>query len=306
MFNWILYVWVLPAVVSQCPNKAEVLRHFGSYGSHCPHSETWRGAIHRFDPSPKKTIVVTGCSKGYDAIEWLQRFQRPILPLQDEWARKWKRFEKGACGQANDRLGVQEQGIHHGVPSVFCIEPSPVLFRHLRAVGAHLPGFHVQNLVFTGDPQVRTLPFPNGTSEAARIGQGVPVSASTMDAWVKEQRVGIIDVLSLDAEGHDPLILLSSSRLLASNSLRYLEFEAHLVGPWDYFHLQDLINYLDNVGMVCFWAIGKRLFPLTGCWHDEYETKKAWTNVVCAPRLDPTSKPFLPILRNISNQLISP
>jgi hypothetical protein len=73
-----------------------------------------------------------------------------------------------------------------------------------------------------------------------------------LDTWADEENIDILDFLCLDTEGWDPLVLMGGSRLLAR--VRLLEFEVHTVGTWETFKLKTLIDFLDGLCMLCFYA----------------------------------------------------
>ena len=94
-------------------------------------------------------------------------------------------------------------------------------------------------------------------------------------------------ILSVDAEGNDPLVLRGAARALASGRVRYLEFEHQRYRAWSKLELADTIRELDDFGYECFWALDKgKLVTITRCWHPTWTHKHSWSNVVCARRED--------------------
>jgi len=130
-----------------------------------------------------------------------------------------------------------------------------------------------------------------GDGELAR---GQVVAATTVDAWLAQepslsgQRAQgaplTVDVLAIDAEGHDPEVLKGAEGLLSRGGARILEFEYHHLREWGVTSLQSVLQRLDAWGYDCFLLQRKgRVLRLTGCWHSSYEFK-AWSNVMCVHR----------------------
>ena len=92
------------------------------------------------------------------------------------------------------------------------------------------------------------------------------------------------EVLTIDTEGYDALVLMSAARTLSSGHVGYIEFEYNFVQPWADYHLEYVIDYLDNLQYDCFWATNKGiLFRVTGCYDKKYDVHN-WSNLVCAHR----------------------
>ena len=319
---------ILPAAllarVCNASNLAFVSSHEKKHGPrarrlrHCPTSNRWRTALHKVDPDPHKTILSTGCNKGDDAIRFHAMFDNPadleatpVFSLKDWWrsmkANGLDARDCGQCGGCKDHFIPKNTGNNYGRPSVSCIEASSKLATILAASSAALnygpkQGFHVSNAAFVGSRLITEVLFPNGTSEGAMVStnaKGAPVKALTLDQWADDNNVDILDILALDTEGFDYKVLLGASKLLANNRIRYLEFEVHNTGLWIGRFLKDLIEHLDTVGMVCFWATDV-LTQISGCWDPGYDKpqRKYWSNVVCAPLHDPLGRPFLPVLES--------
>merc|ERR1712232_1452999 len=145
-----------------------------------------------------------------------------------------------------------------------------------------------------------TASFPNWTQpgvehlsildkESGAIAPGeVIVKSYTLDAWADEylQPGQVIDILALDLEGYDAKVLFGAARLFTQGRVRLLEFEVHTVSEWEKMRLKDVLDYLGNLGFICYYAGQSLLWRISGsCWTDEYEQDdvKWWSNVVCAP-----------------------
>lgn len=91
--------------------------------------------------------------------------------------------------------------------------------------------------------------------------------------------------MSIDTEGNDLRVLLGGIKTLASDKIKYLEFEYHNVNRWARSDLQDTIDLLDQLNFDCYWALNSgKLSRLTGCWHDSYYSERKWSNVACINR----------------------
>lgn len=304
----------------ECNPKAteeDYRRRKGNY--HCPDS-IWRILIKNFDPSENKTALVTGCNKGFDAVELLTYFASPepnMMHLSaSNWWQELKRLVPkigcGACRQckstfSGDRAVSPNYGRGQQNPKIYCIEAMPTTAALTKKVAENLGydkrGLIISNGAFIGSQIEHHVLFSNDSigAEAMQVGHGkVAVPAMTVDKWVNDMGIDILDFLILDTEGFDPKVLWGAAALLGDNRVRLIEFEMHTVGEWSHIRVADVLDYLDNVGMVCFLCGQSHIWRITGCWNEDLFAKyKTWNNVVCAPIIDPTGKPFLPILEEL-------
>lgn len=99
----------------------------------------------------------------------------------------------------------------------------------------------------------------------------------------------LVDILMIDTEGNDPKALQGASGLLAGKGAKVVIFEYHRNGEWGKWRegvtLEKSINLLDSWGYDCYWQGNARLWPITGCYHSNYETHN-WSNVMCILRGD--------------------
>ena len=95
-----------------------------------------------------------------------------------------------------------------------------------------------------------------------------------------------VDVLMLDTEGNDPKVISGSELLLKNKDVRALLFEYHRNGQWETVKLRGVVEQVAQYGYDCYWQGQARLWPITGCWHDNYEFHN-WSNVICLLREDP-------------------
>ena len=107
------------------------------------------------------------------------------------------------------------------------------------------------------------------------------VTVETLDGVVQ----GTVDYLSLDVEGHDPVVLDGGPGTVATAKL--VEFEYHFRGAWAIDSLRERAAQFDALGFDCYLqgAHGS-LWRLTGgCFSHAYEIKR-WANVACVRRAE--------------------
>ena len=114
------------------------------------------------------------------------------------------------------------------------------------------------------------------------------VQLSTVDDLVtRYQLPRVIDVLTIDAEGHDPLVLEGMSAVLRDKRVTLLEFEYHSKGFWNTKHpnsrtLERSTSMLGDMGYRCYLEGPPSVYlPINqGCWRARFERHK-WSNVFC-------------------------
>ena len=162
---------------------------------------------------------------------------------------------------------------------------------------------HLHQAAAVGDPALTSVPFMvcspgeegcgvvlEGSSDAAwahapkeRRGALQNVTATTVDAFASRLAAPVIDVLTVDAEGLDPDVLVGAEGLLRSQRVRLLEFEYNWQRSWEKTTLQSVVEKLDGFGYDCFLMQHQFLLRATGCWVPAYEFKN-WGNVMCLSR----------------------
>jgi FkbM family methyltransferase len=103
---------------------------------------------------------------------------------------------------------------------------------------------------------------------------------SYFDKFVQSK--GPVNMLLIDVEGWDFDVLFGASSVL--DRTQYLEFEYHSTGPWGRYHLPDTVRLLDHKGFTCYWSGKSKLWRITGCYFDVYNTYHGWSNVACVHR----------------------
>ena len=74
----------------------------------------------------------------------------------------------------------------------------------------------------------------------------------------------LIDILLIDAEGHDPLVLAGSIKSLKMKRIRVIIFEYHSVALWRISSLETWVTKLAVYGYVCYFEGTDRLWRITG------------------------------------------
>lgn len=163
---------------------------------------------------------------------------------------------------------------------------------------------HVLNMAVTGRRGLDTIGFDADCDRGAEV-CGVSstskhqVQATTMDEWFEKQLFPQVDIMVIDAEGHDPDILDGARDMLMSQAVRVLVFEYHHVGTWASRELRSVVSRLDVSGYDCFLLQqGATALRLTKCWNSAFEFKD-WSNVMCVLRKEApllaTMNSFIPL-----------
>ena len=125
------------------------------------------------------------------------------------------------------------------------------------------------------------------TSSSKRLPSNV-VEQSTVDELLARQTLPqIIDVITIDTEGHDALVLEGMSAVLRQKRVTLLEFEYHSIGFWaakrrDGRNLEQTTARLGEFGYRCWLEGSPNVYvPINqGCWRPKLERRK-WSNVFC-------------------------
>lgn len=114
------------------------------------------------------------------------------------------------------------------------------------------------------------------------------IKQSTLDDLsVSLQLPEVIDVCTIDTEGHDPLVLEGMAALLRGKRVTLLEFEYHGKGFWSRTNperrsLERTAAMLGDMGYRCYLEAPTSVYlPINqGCWHPRFEARR-WSNVLC-------------------------
>ena len=120
----------------------------------------------------------------------------------------------------------------------------------------------------------------------------VKVPSIRLDSYMAAHSIERVAFVTIDAEGHDALVLDGLREALSRGAVDVIEFEYHHVGMWAHTKggrslratLRDLYVY----GYACFWQASDHgrasceLAPASAmCWDERFEIR-AWSNLVCA------------------------
>jgi FkbM family methyltransferase len=292
--------------------------------TNCP-SKPWIDAMIQSDPVPDKIIIDVGCNKGDDAIEWMERWDPSGSEWSKaKWVNQLQRtlnetgnaptyccgpprttgYQKAASFAASEGSGGQANLMAQGSPIGVCVEPMEttvdLLLRVQHSLGYDLNNqkhgaFHVVAAALSDKADYNsTIDFPDGTAGIENAGivdshnrNVKAVALSTVDNIVADLQLPRVDILTMDTEGHDPVVLLGASAALAT--VRYLEFEVHRdLGDtaWGSTTLGSVVHKLDALGLDCYWAGNHgSLLSMNRCWGHGFE-KGVWGNAACVRRDD--------------------
>jgi FkbM family methyltransferase len=109
------------------------------------------------------------------------------------------------------------------------------------------------------------------------------VSLTSIDAYCRDRSIQHINLLKVDAEGHDSIVLLGALAMLQAREIDFIQFEYNQRWINERKLLRDAFKYLQPLG----YRIGK----LTGDavqfypnWHSELETYRESNYVACLPQ----------------------
>jgi len=278
--------------------------------SSCPRITAVMKTLAENSPSSIPVVISVGCNKGDDFITSLRLFSKNYTYSLETWY-DWmnsKNVSDYACGQHND---MSFDTIPNNTKSVigYCIEPMEstinMLSSALHDVGYDTREARLIQAAVSNYPG--TFPFPNVIMGRENVGfhsekkypnaTTTTVQVITLETFVQQENVTMIDYLSIDSEGHDMQVILGGIDLFASQSVRFFEFEHHADGRWGTSGLRDLIELLDSMGYDCYWSLWHSLARITGCWSDKY-LEKMWSNIVCINRGDEKTHAMMESMAN--------
>jgi FkbM family methyltransferase len=257
----------------------------------------------------KRLILSVGCNTALDTVGLaLQLSHNPIFNVET-----WTETMQNTTGRVFTPVcrGATQLSFRSNNPSKFlpieihCIEPIDntvnAIQQTAKLLGLDQHGFHAHQYVVSNSTGV--ISFPHGdvgveylaTSLCGKQVMGKMVFCHdvpmvTLDDFARQHLLSdtddrMVDILTIDTEGFDWRVLRGARSIVSRT--RYLEFEYH--DAWaEGDLLKDAVDYLEELGFVCYFAGQKRLFKLTnGCWVNEKHEYRVWSNVACVHRSEP-------------------
>ena len=283
--------------------------------SSCP-NPTWLNTMLDLDYNKsssrshaKRLLLSVGCNTALDAVGLAHEISHnPIFDVQT-----WTEQMQNVTGHLFKPVcpGATQQNFKSGdaqtvLPiEIHCIEPIDNTINAIKETSQQLGldqhGFHSHQYVMSNSTGV--ISFPTGDVGVEYLASKL-CGRRVMGKWVRCHDVPMmtlddfamqhlpwlsesdqtVDILTIDTEGFDWRVL-QGARSIVSRT-RYIEFEYH--AQWGQEELlKDAVDYLENLGFVCYFAGKERLFKLTnGCWVNRYEAR-VWSNVACVHRSEP-------------------
>lgn len=242
--------------------------------------------------NPSATLVSIGCNKGDDLVNKMRYWSNNVSYSYNSMLRvaSFQREGNRACPMDPEADITLSSGRVRPVRG-FCVEAMKSTFEAVSTIYKTLGwDTEIQTIYAAMSSVPGVTEFPRHSSGVESIGLGSEsqfgtevVDVRTVDELAKTYDLQKIDILSIDTEGNDMRVIFGAVHSLSK--VRFLEFEYHNVNRWQYSDLQDLIDLLDQFNFDCYWPLNDgRLLRLTGCWHDSYYAKRAWSNVACCSR----------------------
>jgi FkbM family methyltransferase len=156
-----------------------------------------------------------------------------------------------------------------GIQTTFCFEPTPESFAILNRnlVGLNYKHFSIAFSDFDGKAFFNINSFeetnsllnsaPTGTSIDTLTKQKsqITVNVLTLDHFCDENRVDIIDILKIDAQGNTLPILNGAKKILEHSRVKLIQCEVEFIRIYESQYLyHDVAKYLDHFGY-CLYSL---------------------------------------------------
>lgn len=179
-------------------------------------------------------------------------------------------------------------GEMHVAVNVHAFEPCQATFLRLSERARQWPQVRVSKVACSRHPGTAVMHVygdgfgTNSLTEPVdgRVSESEEVSLTTIDRYCADGGVESIDLLKVDAEGHDFEVLAGAARMLDKHAVRFLQFEYNQrwIGARNY--LRDAFDFLQPMG----YAIGKLAGPhveFYPSWHWEMENYAEGNFIAC-------------------------
>ena len=254
-----------------------------------------------------RTFIDIGSNKGHTGASFFGLWAREASGLHGIhhwWQVAWN-HSKGHCGYCKDCLEIER------ARPVNCSK-DPAAGPHAIRVhsfdGSHTLVEHVSHARSQVAPRLQDLwsvhwavvsnrsgmaTFGQGAGETSHIQDALPPSGLpgkdgqtsrvrmwTLDEFATVHNLPIVDVLKIDAEGHDPMVLYGASHTLRTRQVKLLFFEHGLFPSWVSIRLKSVIALLEDAGYACYLGGEVAMVRLTGCWRDEWDLFHPQTGLI--------------------------
>jgi FkbM family methyltransferase len=148
-----------------------------------------------------------------------------------------------------------------------CFEPNPETYELLAATAKKFTTMHTYRLALGKIPEtVKLYDFADDaplkhtqpTATMASLYKPVieeyhqqrakayKVKVVTLDSWSKKKKIGEIDYLKIDTEGHELAVLQGSTKLLQHNMIHFIQFEFNEMHSYSHTFLRDIMQLLSG------------------------------------------------------------
>lgn len=263
----------------RCQHSAKIAR-----SSNCP-SDRWQYDIRDVMMRPNMRYINIGANVGSNVNEFL-------LMYHSSWnvsARLWHNQTNtgcGVCGACEHAVTGRKRIAGVNTFSIVAVEMMTSTFVRMEEAFRifQVPGVALHA---AGGDQLKSVFEPNipraGYEARGVAARGTPIPMVTVDALTTMfpcPHTQVVDILSIDTEGHDALVLQGAMQGIRKRRFRVIEFEYHGCGMWRTTSLNDTLVALEHHNYSCYWQGNSGILSraTTSC---NYEFKQ-WSNLVCA------------------------
>mmetsp|Transcript_15545 Transcript_15545/g.27322 ORF Transcript_15545/g.27322 Transcript_15545/m.27322 type:complete len:387 (-) Transcript_15545:342-1502(-) len=264
------------------------------------------------------TLVMIGCNKGDSVVESMRMFSHNSEISTVKWYNKLvaeigESEAIGTCRRKYETDSEIPQGMEPRPVRAYCMEPGKSTYETINRICKDL-GYSKFGLsvIYGACAERKTvLSFPVvqpgiewfglARERTDHAGYNL-VNVTTIDNLVQEEKLSVIDYLSVDTEGHDFPVLLGAVMTLATKTVRIVEFEYHRVARWKTARLEELLDYMDNLGFDCYWESNQGiLLRITGCYTEQMTVPEFadCSNVICVNRRE---KPLARFMESLASE----
>jgi FkbM family methyltransferase len=298
-------------------NKPWVNKCSYTYATNCPGAswiDWYNKQKHRVEESKSSSSsssssfvgLSISCNKGYDVINTMRMGSRDPSFSKKAWASALKVTAdvKGRCGQGisgefelKPTTLFNSRGV--GTAEMHCVEASPITAAKLQEAVSELrldaKGFHVTEATMgsqtrkvyfpLSEPGLETNQLDDCTAESHD--HCIEVQSYTLDDFTRRYvkkldngQLPVIDILSIDIEGYDGDAIFGGLQYTLPK-VAYLEFEYNWKGSYKRQSLGQILDASEPLNFVCYWPGKNKLWRITGCHQEFYDSTKHWSNVAC-------------------------